>query len=362
MGTRRGHAASGFLHRHFLWLLIGAYALAGVAPEAGCRLAGLAGTGAVFGHAVRASAPAVMLSVLLLTAGFAVRGEHLRGVFRRPLALAVGLGASVAVPVLVLVAAAPVLALWHDPAEARDLLVGLAVVAAMPVAGSSAGWSRAADGDCALTLGLVLLSTLLSPLTTPLAFGAVAWLAPGDAGVVLGGLAGSGGAGPFVIAWVVLPTALGFVARRAVGGARADAAGPWAKRATTVVLLALCYANASTCLPAVFADPDWDFLALVAVAAGAMCGVAFAAGFGAARGVRADPARRAALVFGVGMANNGAGLALAAGALAGCPMALLPVVAVNLIQHLAAGWASGRLGRGRTPQGEIGYRVSGRPS
>jgi BASS family bile acid:Na+ symporter len=344
METRHGHGTSGFLHQNFLWLLVGSYALAGVAPAAGRWLTGLAGTGSLFGHAVRVSVPAAMLGVLLFAAGFAVKGEHLRGVFRRPSALLLGLVASIAVPVLVLLAAAPLLALWHDPAEARDVLVGLAVVAAMPVAGSSAGWSRAADGDCALSLGLVLLSTLLSPLTTPLAFGIAAQFVPGDAGGVLSGLAGDGGAGVFVVAWVVLPTAVGLAARWVVGGARADAAGPWVKRVTAVVLLVLCYANASACLPGVVADPDWDCLVLVTVAAGLMCVTAFAAGFGVARTVRADPARRAALVFGVGMANNGAGLALAAGALAGCPMALLPVVAVNLVQHLAAGWANTCLG------------------
>jgi BASS family bile acid:Na+ symporter len=47
------------------------------------------------------------------------------------------------------------------------------------------------------------------------------------------------------------------------------------------------------------------------------------------------------------MANNGAGLALAAGSLAAFPMALLPVVAVNLLQHLAAGVASSRLERSK---------------
>lgn len=344
MERRRGHGTtSGFLHRNFLWLLVGSYALAGGAPTAGQWLSGLAGTGSLLGLAVRVSVPAAMLGVLLFAAGFAVKGEHLRGVFRRPSALVLGLVASITVPVLVLLTAAPLLVLWHDPIEARDVLVGLAVVAAMPVAGSSAGWSRAADGDCALSLGLVLLSTLLSPLTTPLAFGTAARLAPGDAGGVLDGLAGVGGAGAFVVAWVVLPTALGLAARRAVGGTRADATSPWIKQVTAVVLLVLCYANASACLPSVFAEPDWDCLALVAVTAGLMCVTAFGSGLVVARIVRADPARRASLVFGVGMSNNGAGLALAAGALAGCPMALLPVVAVNLVQHLAAGWVNERL-------------------
>jgi BASS family bile acid:Na+ symporter len=340
MRTQRGQGFSEFLHTHFLWLLVGAYALAGLAPAAGRWLSSFAGAGEVCGHAVRVSVPAAMLSVLLFAAGFAVKGEHLRGVFRRPLALTAGLTASIAVPVLILVMGAPLVSLWHDPVEARDLLVGLTVVAAMPVAGSSAGWSRAADGDCALSLGLVLLSTLLSPLTTPLAFDTVARFIPGDANGVLNQLAGTGGAGTFVVAWVILPTALGLLTRWLVGGARADATGLWLKPVTSVILLVLCYANASACLPGVVSNPDWDFLGLVAVAAALMCGAAFATGFGVARTVRADPARRAALVFGVGMANNGAGLALAAGALAGCPMALLPVVAVNLVQHLVAGVAS----------------------
>jgi BASS family bile acid:Na+ symporter len=135
MNARRA-ATSGFLHRNFLWLLVASYALAGVAPAGGCWLSGLAETSDVFGHSVRVSVPAAMLGGLVFAAGFAVKGEHLRGVFRRPSALALGLVASVAVPVLVLLAAAPLLALWHDPAEARDVLVGLVVVAAMPVAGS----------------------------------------------------------------------------------------------------------------------------------------------------------------------------------------------------------------------------------
>jgi predicted Na+-dependent transporter len=55
----------------------------------------------------------------------------------------------------------------------QNILVGLALVASMPVAGSSTAWSQNTDGDMALSLGLVLLTTLLSPLTTPAALHAV---------------------------------------------------------------------------------------------------------------------------------------------------------------------------------------------
>src|SRR5262245_36333917 len=110
MDTRRGHGTdSGFLHRNFLWLLVGTYALAGSAPAVGRWLSGLAETGNMFGHAVRVSVPAVMLGALLFAAGFAVKGEHLRSVFRHPSALALGLVASATVPVLVLLAAVPLL-------------------------------------------------------------------------------------------------------------------------------------------------------------------------------------------------------------------------------------------------------------
>ncbi len=338
-------ALSHFLHQHFLKLLVVIYTLAAVAPNAGQWVCRAARTTQLAGHEFRVSAPAVMLGFLLLVAGLAVQGKHLRDVFRRPTTLVLGLTASIVVPVLVLVAASPLLTLWDDPTEVRDLVVGLAVVASMPVAGSSAGWSRAADGDCALSLGLVLLSTFLSPLTTPLVLHAAGALAPLDAGSDLTRLAGSGGTGTFVTLWVVIPVLLGLLARVFMGSVRADAAGPILKLTASVVLLVLCYSNASTCLPEAIANPDWDFLLLVIGAAGAMSSAGFAAGFGVAKVVNADPTRRASLVFGVGMANNGAGLALAAGALVGSPMALLPVVAVNLVQHLAAGIASWRLGR-----------------
>ena len=55
----------------------------------------------------------------------------------------------------------------------------LALVASMPIAGSSTAWAQNADGDLVLSLGLVVGSTLLSPLTTPLALHAVGLMAEG---------------------------------------------------------------------------------------------------------------------------------------------------------------------------------------
>ena len=54
-----------------------------------------------------------------------------------------------------------------DGQTTAGLLVGLALVATMPVANSSVGWTQNADGNLGLGLALVVLSILLSPWVTP---------------------------------------------------------------------------------------------------------------------------------------------------------------------------------------------------
>lgn len=66
-------------------------------------------------------------------------------------------------------------------------------------------------------------------------------------------------------------------------------------------------------------------------------GAAFASGRLVARGLRASGPDGRSLVFGLGMSNNGTGLVLAASSLGGLPATVVPVLAYNLAQHLAAG-------------------------
>src|SRR5262249_42713951 len=140
-------------------------------------------------------------------------------------------------------------------------LVGLALVASMPIAGSSTAWAQNSNGSMALSLGLVLASTLLSPLTTPLELHAAARTVAGDYAEDLRELAASG-AGAFLVVCVVLPALLGVLARAAAGEARVAAAGPRLKLLNNLNLLLLIYANASVSLPEAVAYPDGDFLAL----------------------------------------------------------------------------------------------------
>jgi BASS family bile acid:Na+ symporter len=206
----------------------------------------------------------------------------------------------------------------------------------MPIAGSSTAWSQNANGNLALSLGLVLLSTSLSPLITPLALQGIGWMATGDYAEDLHELEAGGTCG-FLAVSVILPCLAGLVVRRVAGEARLAPPKPALKLLNAANLLVLNDANAAVALPQVTARPDWDFLAVTLAAVVGLCGVAFASGWLVARLIRADPAQRASLMFGLGMNNNGTGLVLAAMALAHHPLVLLPIIFYNLVQHLVAG-------------------------
>ena len=108
---------------------------------------------------------------------------------------------------------------------------------------------------------MVLFSTLLSPLTTPIALHSVGLMATGDYAEDLHELA-AGGTGMFLAVCVLAPSLIGIAVRRAVGDARYAAAKPRLKLINSAILLVLNYSNASVSLPQAVADPDPDFLAV----------------------------------------------------------------------------------------------------
>ncbi len=328
---------SHFLHAQFLWLLIGVYVLAGFVPAPALSLRRLSfGDVALFGQSMRLSLPAVLLALLLANAGLGTRSTEVRRLLYRPGALIAGLLANLVVPVAFIFVMTLAMRAWHNPEEVQEILVGLALVASMPIAGSSTAWSQNADGDVALSLGLVLLSTFLSPLTTPLALNAIGLMARGVYAQQLHTLAQMG-TGLFLALCVALPSALGLFGRRVLGERRANAARPGLKLFNSVAILLLCYMNAAVSLPDTVANPDWDFLTVMLVIVTTLCLAGFAAGWLLAHLLKVDRAQQAALMFGLGMNNNGTGMVLAAATLAAYPRVMLPIIFYNLLQHLVAG-------------------------
>jgi len=341
--------ASQFIHHHLLWCLISAYAAAAVFPAPGLWIRNLRVDNVSFFHVkIHVSLLLLLLAMLMFNAGLGVKTAHLTSLVRKIPVLLAGLSANLAIPMAYIFLVTLVMRLWYEPEEAQHILVGLALVAAMPIAGASTAWAQNSNGNLALSLGLVLSSTLLSPIITPLSLHVFGEMASQEYERVLEELAAYG-SGAFLGLWVVLPSMLGLALRLAIPEARLSNIMPLIKLANSLVLLLLNYSNASVSLPQAMADRDVDFLAVTIGLTAGLCVTAFASGYGLSRLFELDQAERVSLMYGLGMNNNGTGLVLAALVLASYPRVMVPIIFYNLVQHLIAGTLHAVTGR--TAQG-----------
>jgi len=317
-----------FVHARFIWLLVGSYIVAAFFPNLGLSVRSVS-WGAI-------NLAMVMLGLLLFNAGLGVELPTLKKLHSGPLLLALGLLANLAIPIACIGLVMLTMRLWHNPDEVQNILVGLALVASMPIAGSSTAWSQNANGNLALSLGLVLGSTFLSPLTTPVVLHSVGLMTTGDYSEDLHELAGMD-TGWFLFFSVIAPSILGIVCRQLLGKERIVVSKPHLKLANSAILLFLNYSNASVSLPQAISTPDLDFLIATLGITFLLCVASFFAGWAIAKLRNAEQVDRIALMFGLGMNNNGTALVLASMALADHPQVLLPIIFYNLVQHLVAG-------------------------
>jgi BASS family bile acid:Na+ symporter len=329
---------SRFLHRHFLWFLIGAYAVAAAVPAPGLWIREVQlGRLPAPNNDMRVSLLLVLLAALMFNAGLGVKTAHLGALGRKAGMLAGGLSANLVVPIVYIFALMTlVLRFWHNPEEGQHILVGLALVAAMPIAGASTAWAQNSNGNMALSLGLVLFSTLLSPVITPMVFYVLGEMASQEYERVLHNLAQYGSVA-FLGVWVVFPSLLGLGVRWASSERRLTPAMPYVKVSNSLILLTLNYSNASVSLPKAVADHDLDFLALTFSLTTGLCVAAFSAAYWLSCLFETDEAERVSLMYGLGMNNNGTALVLASLALSSLPRIMIPIIFYNIVQHLVAG-------------------------
>ncbi len=336
------------IQANLLSVMAGVYVIAGVAPALGVAIKHIQiGQVAWFGERpVPLSLTNLLLASMLFTAGLGVALKDVRAMFRQPGLLAAGVLANALLPVTFLLFLSLFAQFWPENDEAQSLLVGLSLIGSMPVAGGASVWTQNADGNVPLTVGLVLASTLLSPLSIPLALRTMSHVATGDYGADMAEIADDGSL-TFSLISVVIPCLLGIFARHALGSERIVRATPWVKTVNLAVLLTLSYCNAAGALVQVIAAPDYDMLALVMLVTAAMCLGSFFVGYRLARKLGAQDADAISLTFSVGMNNSSASAVLASSRLADHPMVLLPILAYSMLQKVLAGLADSLLRRER---------------
>lgn len=334
------------IHKHFIWIIVSSYVIAAIFPGFGLLIRSMEFGGVELAQTrISFTLPPMMLAFLLFNAGLGIRRAELTSLMRKPLPLFAGAAGNLLAPLAFIAAVSVTMKLWHNPDEVQQILTGLALVAAMPIAGASTAWTQNANGNLALSVGLILLTTLLSPALTPMVLHAVGFMTAGDYSEDLHELA-QDGAGAFLGVWVIFPSLCGIVAHRMLGEKIAVLISPYLKLGNFAVLALLNYSNASLTLPGIVTQPDFDFVFVMLIIVTALCLVMFIVGYLLARGLRSGRAETASLMFGLGMNNNGAGLVLASLALSDHPGVMAPIILYNLIQHFVASLADKMLSRG----------------
>ena len=326
------------LHQHFLGVLLLAHVIGFYFPEPGqaIRQIHLIQLSWLDGSRLDVTLPVLLLSTLLFNAGIGMQVSELKTMMSKPLSLLLGLFGNLFAPIAFGILVYAFSSQWHNAHEVQNILMGLAIVASMPIAGSSTAWAQNSNGNLALSLGLVVFSTLLSPLITPFVlhgFGLMTW---GDYSEDLHELA-QHGTSAFLALSVVLPSLTGIAARLILADTIATQLKPYLKLINSVCLLTLIYSNAALVLPKTFIKPDWDFLILILILTSLLCISAFSLGWLIAKIIKVTPSERTSLMFGLGMNNNGTGLVLSSLALADHPSVMLPIIFYNLMQQIIAG-------------------------
>ncbi len=327
-----------FIHSNFLILLLTSYLLATFAPQFGLFLRHI-NFGVISwpdGSTLKVSLSVVMLSMLLFNAGFGFKINELKSLKKQPGIILTGFLANLLTPLLLVYVIHFLILNWHNFDELQNLLVGLALVASMPIAGSSTAWAQNSDGNLSLSLGLVILSTFASPITTPLILKCFGFFTTGEYSQSLFELS-KHGTNAFLILAVVIPSILGILVKLSQKQANSSKAGSSAVKLLNLInLLLLNYSNASLSLPGTIAKPDWDYYILILLVTSVLCLVAFAIGYLIAKLFKSPKADMASLMFGLGMNNNGTGLVLASLVLSNRPNVMLPLIFYTLVQQIIA--------------------------
>ena len=330
----RGDRLAHSVQRHFLWLLLGCYALAAFWPAPGQILRQWQWSPGDKPDLIF-NVPLLLLALMLFSAALLTELKQIRIVLRHPWILCAALVAVWLGPALLVVAAGYVLPSAVDGQATTGVLVGLALVATMPVANSSVGWTQHAKGNLALALALVVVSISLSPLLTRQLLSVLGMSLSAEEQAYCEALVDQF-SGWFFVIWVILPTAAGFLCRYLITPARVGRFGPWFALASATALLMLNYINSALALPEVYDAPRL-LLIVTAVLAAALSAVGLALGWALARVLRLATDTRSALLFGLSMKHTGLALILAGAVLVNQPLAILMIMLATLMQHLLAG-------------------------
>lgn len=327
-------AFSAWLHRNLLWLLVGCYIFSAILPEPGQAIRHWAPALAI---KMGVTAPLLLLALLLFCASAVVRWSQMRELMQRPGILLVGLISIWLVPCLFVSALGWVLPNVLGNFATSGVLLGVALIAAMPVANSSVAWCQNSQGNVALSLGFIVLTIVLCPIATPQLLNLMGLSLSPQETHQCERLVQSFSSTTFIV-WVLLPSFAGMLFNRLAGPQLIDRLRDSLRLVSVGTLLTLNYASASLAMPKVLhGEEAWQTLLLAAGLAITISGLGVVSGWVTSRILSLDKPTTTALMFGFSMKHTGLALVLADFVAQQEPRVILMIVLATLLQHVVAG-------------------------
>lgn len=266
------------------------------------------------------------LAVIVLSASLRCTPTDFTRVFRSKGGFANLLTVYLVVPALALAVAYGTLHFGHE--AFRGVALGLVLSVIVPVAMTSAVWTRASQGNVPLALGTLAVTSVLAAFLVPYALERLAGLPGVQMGASLSSIRAQ-----VVLAFAV-PLVIGSLTRT-IAPRVATALEPLFSIASVIALFAFVGDSASALRPHL--STHTGVLAIALVLTVLTNAISYGIGFAVARVRGLDESETIAVVFGSGMRSVPAALAIGAIAFPGVALVGLPPVLWSVTQQLLAG-------------------------
>lgn len=281
-----------------------------------------------------ARTPKLLLALLLFCAGICTSRRALRSVRRSQRNLVWGLIQTWLFP---MAAAVVAVAIFLAAGAPPYVCLGIVIVAAMPIANSSVGWSSYFGGNVATSIALLLAATALSPIITSICIrsGSYWILGQVDDSVPF---AWGGGMSLFFVLWVFAPVLAGVLVAGRISEAQSKKVAPIARRISFTVLVVLNYLNGAMFLPKLTEQPSLLVWPIVGALVLLLLAFAFthlpARLLGSTEEEPQHSAHLKSIELAIILRNTGAALVFAGAALPDFPMVSMTIIAYTLVQHI----------------------------
>lgn len=324
-GLRVARRVDRFARANVLWLLVGVVLVAFLIPDVAARLLARRHLFSVPLTSLHYEPRTLALAIIVLSASLRYRPRDLARVFRSNGGFANLLSVYVVVPAMT-VAIAIALIATRSP-ELRAVATGLVLCVLMPVAMTSAVWTRASRGSVTLALGTLALTSALAVFLIPIALGRIP-------GAHLRAVDSASGIRAQVVVAFALPLVLGMALRAAVPGLAKRLETPLSL--LSVLSLLLSVADCTGALKPHLRMPLHLIVAagVVTVSANAL---AFGVGYLVARLRGLGERETISVVFASGMRSTPAAMVVGILAFPDAPLVALAPILWSVSQQLLAG-------------------------